>query len=70
MRFLRLNETAKRVGYHPVHLRRLWMAGKFPKPVRLGDGAIAHVEDEVTDWQKGKIAERDADAAETEAAES
>ncbi len=59
MRLLRKKEVARKVGYHPVHIMRLAQAGKFPKPVRLGENAVAFVEDEVDAWVEEKIAERD-----------
>ena len=60
MKFLRKRQVADLVGYHPVHIMRLAKAGKFPKPVKLGPGAVGFVEDEVTEWQNARIAERDA----------
>ena len=62
MRFLRKAVAADRVGYHPEHLMRLVRAGKFPKPVILGPRTVAFVEDEVNDWLRARIAERDAGA--------
>ena len=63
MRFLRKHVAADRVGYHPEHLMRLVRQGKFPQPVQLGPRSVAFLEDEVTEWQKARIAERDAGAA-------
>jgi hypothetical protein len=41
----------KGIPYVRDHLRRLWKAGKFPKPVALGDGGrIAFREDEIDEW--------------------
>ena len=42
---------------------RLAKAGKFPKPVRIGPGAVAFVEAEVMEWQKERVAERDTSTA-------
>ncbi len=63
MKFLRKREVAALVGYHPVHIMRLAKAGNFPKPVRIGPGAVAFVEDEVLAWQKERVAERDGSTA-------
>ena len=63
MRFLRMKQVAELVGYHPVHIRRLAKAGKFPKPVPLGERAVGFVEDEVIAWQEDRIAKRDAATA-------
>ena len=60
MRFLRKAVAADRVGYHPEHLMRLVRQGKFPAPVHLGPRTVAFVEDEVNEWLKARIAERDA----------
>ena len=68
MRFIRAKEVANRVGYHVVHVKRLatdpaYSHVGFPKPVRIGDNGVAWIEDEVTAWQKARIAERDVAAA-------
>ena len=60
IRFIRKKEAAERVGYHPVHIMRLVKVGKFPRPVRLGPGALAFVESEIEEWLQQRIAERDA----------
>ena len=61
MRFLRKNKTADRVGYSPSHLMRLVREGKFPQPVPLGQTstAVAFVEDEVEDWMRARVEERE-----------
>ena len=65
VRLLRKKEAAAKVGYHPVHLMRLAHAGKFPRPVRLGENAVAFVEDEVDAWIEAKIVERDGQVLKT-----
>jgi prophage regulatory protein len=37
-------------------------AGKFPKPIKLGGRAVGWLKSELEDWQKARIAERDAKA--------
>ena len=64
MQFLTKTQVSERIGYHPVHIMRLAKAGKFPRPVKLGKGRVAFVEDEIQAWQEAKIAERDAKAPE------
>jgi prophage regulatory protein len=59
MRFIRKNPTAEKVGYHPAHVMRLVRQNKFPKPVRLGPNSIAFVEDEVEEWMRARLEERD-----------
>ena len=51
------------ITYSKVQLWRLERAGKFPKRVSVGAGRHAWVEDELDNFIKGKIAERDAKAA-------
>ena len=67
MNFIRKNQTAKKVGWHPSHLMRKVRAGEFPQPIQLGPNSVAFVEDEVLAWQKARIAERDAKRARTAA---
>ncbi len=53
--------VAERLGYHPGHLMRLVREGKFPKPIKLGQGdagAVRFIESEVDAWLDAKLAER------------
>lgn len=59
LRFLSKSEVSERVGYCGVHIMRLANANKFPKPIKLGPGRVAFVENEVVEWQLDRIAERD-----------
>jgi prophage regulatory protein len=34
-------------------------AGKFPKPIQLGERAVGWLESEVAAWQQSRIAKRD-----------
>jgi prophage regulatory protein len=52
-------ETARRVMFSRVHVYRLIAAGKFPRPVKLGEARVAFVEAEVDDFIRARIAERD-----------
>lgn len=47
------------VLYSPAHIARLEKAGAFPKRVRLGQGRVGWVKDEVEAWVRARIAERD-----------
>jgi len=42
------------------HIIELIRAGRFPHPVHLGGQTIGWPEDEIDDWLKARIAERDA----------
>jgi prophage regulatory protein len=50
----------EKVLYSPAHIARLEAVGQFPKRVRLGQGRVGWVEDEVEDWLQQRIAQRDA----------
>ena len=50
---------AKGIAYSDCQLWRLWKAGKFPRPVKLGPGRNAWVEDEIDAWIDGRIVARD-----------
>jgi len=59
MRLLSKRQVREIVLYSPQHIARLEQAGKFPKRVRLGLSRVGWVEDEVLNWLKERIAERD-----------
>ncbi|MBS1167770.1 MAG: transcriptional regulator [Proteobacteria bacterium] len=40
-------------------IKRMMAAGKFPRPVRLGESRIAFVDAEIHAWVRARIAERD-----------
>jgi prophage regulatory protein len=40
----------EKVCYSPQHISRLEAQGLFPKRVRLGQGRVAWVEDEIDKW--------------------
>ncbi len=65
MRIVRRKELRHLVGYSPAHIDRLEKAGQFPKRVELGPGAVGWLEDEVQEWIKARVAERDAAQAVT-----
>ena len=64
MRILRKSKTADRVGYSETHIMRLEREGKFPQRVRLGPNAVGFVEDEVDEWLRARMDERDLPASE------
>ena len=61
MKLLSIDElkSVKGVVYSKPHLWRLIRAGKFPRPIRLGQNRIAFPESEIDDWVRSKISERD-----------
>ncbi len=64
MRIVRRKELRHLVGYSPAHIDRLEKAGQFPKRVELGPGAVGWVAEELQEWIKARVAERDAAQAE------
>jgi prophage regulatory protein len=59
-RFLRLPEVMQRVGLKHTQIYQRISEGRFPRPVRVGDRAVAWVESEIDAYQDACIAERDA----------
>jgi prophage regulatory protein len=63
-RFLSYNDLLERgIPFGRVHLRRLEIAGLFPKRVCLGSGngtqaSVAWVFEEVVEWENQRLAER------------
>jgi prophage regulatory protein len=61
MKFLSLDDLHDRgIRFSRQHLHRLIRAGKFPRPVKVGENTNAWVEPEIDQYQKDRIAERDA----------
>lgn len=59
MRLLDKKRLRELVLYSPQHVQRLEDAGKFPKRVRLGQGRVGWIEEEVLAWLQVRIQERD-----------
>jgi prophage regulatory protein len=63
-RFLRLPAVMELTGLRHTTIYKLISENRFPKQVRVGDRAVAWLEDEIIEYQNARIAERDAtDAA-------
>lgn len=55
---------AKGISYSAPHRWRLIKAGRFPRPVKIGNGGRnVWVESEIDAYIEGKIAERDQEAS-------
>jgi prophage regulatory protein len=50
---------AKGIPFSRPHLHRLIAAGKFPRPIKIGEGTNAWVEAEIDAYLESRIAERD-----------
>lgn len=62
-KLLSKREAAQHVGIHPESLMRMVREGKFPRPIRIGEGATSRVRfiaEEVQAWVAAKVAARDA----------
>lgn len=59
MRIMRLNEVKSVTGLQRSSIYKYMAIGTFPKPVPLSDKAVGWVSDEIENWVKARIAERD-----------
>ena len=59
MKLLTKSEVRNRVCYSPQHIARLEKAGKFPKRVLLGPNRVGWLEEEIDQWIRDRIEERD-----------
>jgi prophage regulatory protein len=56
---LRINQVKATTGLSTATLYRLISARKFPRPIKIGQCAVAWVSSEVADWVRERIADRD-----------
>lgn len=59
MKLIRVKEVAARTGKSRPRIYADIAAGKFPPPVRIGDRAVAWVDEEVDAWMASRVAARD-----------
>jgi prophage regulatory protein len=59
MKLLSKKAVRELVLFSYAHTARLEAAGKFPKRVQIGENRVGYVEQEILDWIKARIAERD-----------
>lgn len=62
-RIVRRMQLPDLTGYSIPYIYELMAAGKFPRPIKLGDRAVGWLESDIASWQAKRIAERDAEAA-------
>jgi prophage regulatory protein len=62
-RILRRPEVERVTGLKHSAIYAGIAAGKFPKPIPLGDRAVGWLESEIAAWQQARIAERDSAVA-------
>lgn len=58
-RLIRLEEVKRRTGFQKSSIYNRIAEGSFPRPVPLGDRAVAWVEDEIQEWIDSRISERE-----------
>ena len=57
-KLLRLPHVKEAIGYSRSEIYRLIALGTFPRPVRIGDRAVAWDADEVQAWIRSRIEAR------------
>jgi len=60
MKIIRLKQVMETTGLARSTIYKYITAGTFPKPVPLGGKSVGWVDEEIQEWVKGKIEERDA----------
>ena len=60
--FLRLPAVETRVGLRRSAIYLAMKEDRFPKPVKLGQRAVAWAESEICVWQEAQIVKRDSQA--------
>lgn len=63
MNLLKLPAVCQKVGLSKARIYTAIRGGTFPKPVKIGQSAVAWPEHEVNNWIAERIAERDAGGA-------
>jgi prophage regulatory protein len=63
MELLRRATVEAKTGLSRSTLYAAMAAGRFPKPVKLGENSVAWIADEVEAWIKARVSERDEAAA-------
>ncbi len=58
MRFLKLKEVMQKTALSRSAIYRKMDEGRFPKPVSLGDRAVAWIESEVEEWMEAILLAR------------
>jgi prophage regulatory protein len=54
MRFFRIRDVEKFSGLSRASIYRLMREGKFPRPVRLGERAVAWTIDDLETWAENR----------------
>ena len=62
MRVLKVPQVLEQTGLGRSSLFQAVQEGRFPKQVKIGPRSVGWVEDEVQEWIKERVAERDREA--------
>ena len=55
-RFLRITDVMARIPYSRSTIYQLMGQGKFPRPINLGERAVAWIEADIDRWMADRIA--------------
>ena len=58
-RFLRIGEVSRMTGLPPSTVYQKMSDGSFPRSIRLGPRLTAWLEEELLEWQRARLAERE-----------
>lgn len=53
--FLRLKEVTRRTTYSRSRIYELIQMQKFPRPIHLGDRAVAWLESDISAWMRDRV---------------
>ena len=59
-RIYRRSQLPELTGYSIPRINELIVAGLFPRPIQLGERAVGWLERDIAEWQRQRIAARDA----------
>ena len=60
MRALRIKGVKEKVGLGQTRIEYMVRHGTFPQPIKIGQRAKAWLEDEIDEWLRQRVAERNA----------
>jgi prophage regulatory protein len=52
--FISIKDVARKIALSPSSIRRLTLAGKFPKPINLSKHRVVWLEADVEEWMSKK----------------
>ncbi len=55
MKLMRISEVITRVSYSRSTIYAKVRAGTFPKPIKMGDNAVAWLESDIESWIRDRV---------------